>query len=706
MQNILRMNKLITVAFFIFFSNFSFAQEDIYPIYKDCDATNNNTLASCFNENLTKDVLKAFKTPKKVINEKHKGTMHVVFVVTKTGDFEILYIRSAYKELEDEARRVFAQLPKAKPATYNGRPIEMRFGLPINIPIGSQDIPQTVQKQATEENAVLNESTPPSPPLLVKTTKKDIQKAVVNSHFPEHQSELNIPFTHRTYDDLSFYFDQNENTHTGFKPFLYSEASKHVDLDAQKLPLFKNKTSKSGKKLWNEHFFKVQKDDYWFTVNPVFDLQIGKDNSDVKYTYNNTRAVQVQGGLGKNFNFSASIYESQGRFAEYVNDFARDNRPSGASSYGLVPGRGKAKDFKEDSFDYPVAEAYLSYTPSKFFNFQFGHGKNFIGDGYRSMMLSDVATSYPHLKISTDFWKIKYTNLWMWLEDVRPEVNSNGLSARKFVALHHLSWNATKKLNISLFEATITKKDDNNGFDINYFNPIIFYRAVEFSRGSGGGNAIIGLGTKYKLSKNFSTYTQFVLDELTIGKFFDGSGYWANKFSLQLGAKYYNAFNLDNFYLQGEFNLARPYTYSHETPTLNYGHYNQPLSHLWGSNFWEFVGIARYKKDRWFGSAKINYGSKGFDAYGLNYGGDIYKSNDFRTGNSGIELLQGNNTQIFITDLQGGYLVNPTTNLQLFGGLTFRNFDPAQPTTSFNKKATTWFTIGLKTDLFNNYFDF
>lgn len=700
------MRKFILIILFSIVSNSLIAQEDIYPVYKDCDASSETTLASCFNLNLTEDVLAEFKVPANVKADNYKGTVNVIFVVTKTGNFEVLYVRSAYKELEEEAKRVFATLPKAQPATYNGRPIDMRFGLPIQIPLGSQPTPGKITKENSEENIVENATSTITVP-VTKPQKKDIQSAIVSTYFPEHQSELNIPFTHSTYDELSYYYDQNENSHTGFKPFLYSETSKHVDLDAQKTSLFKDKSSKWGKKLWNEHFFKVQKDDYWFTIDPLFDLQIGKDNSDdVKYTYNNTRAIQIQGGLGKKFNFSASIYESQGRFADYINDFARANRPSGASSYGLVPGRGKAKDFKEDSFDYPVAEAYLTYTPSKFFNFQFGHGKNFIGDGYRSMMLSDVATSYPHLKISTQFWKIKYTNVWMWLEDVRPSANFDGLSARKFVAMHHLSWNVTKKFNVSLFEAAITKKGENNGFDINYFNPIIFYRAVEFSRGSDGGNAIIGLGTKYKVSDNFSTYTQFVLDELTVGRFFDGDGYWGNKFALQVGAKYYNAFDVENLYLQGEFNLARPYTYSHETPVLNYAHYNQPLAHLWGSNFWEFVGIARYKKDRWFGSAKINMGSKGFDINGLNYGGNIYLSNDDRTGDTGIELLQGNNTRIFIADLQGGYVVNPATNMKLFAGFTLRKFNQAQTITDATVDNSTWFTVGLKADLFNWYFDF
>jgi hypothetical protein len=389
-----------------------------------------------------------------------------------------------------------------------------------------------------------------------------------------------------------------------------------------------------------------------------------------------------------------------------VNVFARKDPPVGAA--GTVPGRGKGKGLDQGGFDYPIAEAYLSYTPNKFFNFQFGHGKNFIGDGYRSFMLSDVASPYTHFKISTQFWKIKYTNLWMWLDDVRRELSVNDLSPRKFVAIHHLSWNVNKRLNVGLFEAVVTNNENNTGFDINFFNPIIFYRAVEFTRGSEAGNALIGLNSKYKLTDNITAYSQFVLDELTVGRFFDGSGYWGNKFALQLGAKYFNAFKVDNLLLQGELNIARPYTFSHFKPTLNYAHFNQSLGHLWGSNFWEAIAIARYKKGRWFANAKITLGEKGFDIENLStsYGGNIYADNDNRTGDIGVELIQGNKTSIFIGDLQAGYIVNPTTNLQFFGGLTLRNFDPIIETPNVSQQNTTWFTIGLKTDIFNWYFDF
>ncbi len=528
------------------------------------------------------------------------------------------------------------------------------------------------------------------------------------SLFPEHKSHLNIPFTFSTYNELEFYYHKAENSHTTSKPFIYSETKDFVNLDKLKQPLFKDKSSWFGRKWWNEHMFLVEEENFWFTINPGADLQVGKDNSDaIDNTYNNTRSIHIQGGIGKQLSFSTFFYESQGRFANYVNRFARSSPPLGAA--GTVPGRGKGKGFKDNGFDYPVAEAYLSYSPNETFNFQFGNGKNFIGDGYRSFMVSDVASPYPFLKVSTKFWKIKYTNLWMWMDDVRRDVSLNNTNFRKYVAVHHLSWNVNKRLNLGLFEAVITDNRARDGFDVSFFNPIIFYRAAEFTRGSESGNAIIGLNAKYKVSNNVALYSQFVLDELTVGRFFDGDGYWGNKFAFQIGGKYYNAFKVNNLFLQGEFNLARPYTFSHfDDSTLNYAHFNQPIGHLWGSNFWELVGIAQYRKDRWFGNAKLVVGKKGFDFENnpTSFGGDIYASNNNRTGDTGVELLQGNETNILIGDLQAGYIVNPSTNLRFFAGVTLRNFDPATQSTNFREENTTWFTVGLKTDLFNWYFDF
>src|SRR5690606_467433 len=163
--------------------------------------------------------------------------------------------------------------------------------------------------------------------------------------------------------------------------------------------LYKNKTSWLGRKWWNEHMVAFKGKNYWFTLDPGVDLLLGKDfDSKENYTYNNTRLAFVQGGLGKKLNFHAVIYESQGRFADYYNEYAYSIAP-GEGGVAVVPGFGVAKDFKGDAFDYPLATGYLSYSPNKMFNFQFGHDKNFLGDGYRSLLLSDTGSSSPFFKI-------------------------------------------------------------------------------------------------------------------------------------------------------------------------------------------------------------------------------------------------------------------------------------------------------------------
>ena len=692
------MKILYSFITLFFFTGILVAQIEKAPVYPGCEGLDTKQTEKCFFQKLRHDVITNFQVPEKAITENYHGKVNVIFLVDNTGKISVLHVSAIYQELEQEVKRVFADLPVVVPATYNGRNIEKQYLFPLEIPLPGTSGDYIVTSEPQVQQVV-------EQPLVAEEPVEPVSSSL----FPETSSELNIPFSHTQYDQIIFQLEQGNNTHTASKPYLFNEVKPYIDLEANRTAILKDKKSWGGRKLWNEHLFLVKGKNYWFTVNIPLDLQLGKDNSDaVDYTYNNTRAIQIQGSLGKKFSFSTSFYESQGRFAEYINNTTREyGAIIGASA--IVPGRGKAKAFKEDGFDYPVAEAYLSYTPNEFFNFQFGNGRNFIGDGYRSFFLSDVASPYPFLKINTQFWKIKYSNLWMWMDDVRTVASDDNTNLRKYVAMHHLSWNITKNFNIGLFESVITNENSYDGFDVSFFNPIIFYRAVEFSNGGDySGNVQIGLNMKYKINSNVSVYSQFLIDEMTVDEAFSGDGYWGNKFALQLGGKYYNAFKIDNLMLQGEFNWSSPYTFAHGADvTLNSGHYNQAIAHLWGGNFWEVVGIARYTKNRWFGNLKLILGEKGFDFENsdVSYGGDIYVSYDDRVSDYGNEVGQGNTTNIFITDIQGGYIVNPVTNLKLFAGFTFRDFSPLQSSAKVQDDQTTWFTVGVKSDLFNWYFD-
>ena len=245
---------------------------------------------------------------------------------------------------------------------------------------------------------------------------------------------------------------------------------------------------------------------------------------------------------------------------------------------------------------------------------------------------------------------------------------------------------------------------------INYINPIIFYRAIEFSTGSRGGNALIGLSAKYKFTDRINTYAQLIIDEFSSSDVFGGNGSYKNKTGYQLGIKYYDAFGLENLYLQGEYNRVRPYTYSHNTVVLNYGHNNQSMAHTLGANFSEFIAIARYDYGRIFADAKVIVAKRGLEFNtaedNLFYGGNIYGTKDNRVSDLGNDVAQGNTTDFFHMEMQAGYVINPATNLKIYGSVIFRDFSPMENTETVYENKTTWLNFGLRTDLFNWYNDF
>jgi hypothetical protein len=679
---------------------------EIPPLFPGCESQPIETLKTCFNTNINSYIFNSFVVPQKVVDDSYEGEIKVLFEVDKVGVVSVIYVDAVYDELKKETQRIFDALPVIVPGTYNGRPTFYQYALGIQIPLIDPlkiEIVQT-KSQTIEPHNAANLNTD------ISQEYQNVEDSIIPYKKLEYKSQLNIPFTHNYYSR----FDQSmnglgTNSHTAAKPFTYAEVAPYYDFLSEKEALVKGNEGWWSRKLWNEHMVEVQGKDYWFTVDPVFDLQVGTDSeAEFSTTYNNTRGIYIQAGFGKTFNFTTTIYESQGRFAEYFNAYALSLTAEGGEP--IVPGRGLSKIFKGDGFDYPVAEAYISYTPAKFINIQFGHGKNFIGDGYRSLFQSDATSPYPFLKLNTKFWKIKYTNTWMWLRDVRAEVTEDGAFLTKYMANHYLSWNVSKRLNIGLFESVLWANENDRGFDINYLNPVIFYRAIEFSTGQDAGNAILGASAKYKWNNKINIYGQFILDEFALNDVTAGDKSWRNKFGYQLGLKYFNAFNVDRLLLQFEYNRVRPYTYSHNSIVLNYAHNNQPMAHLWGANFSEAILIGRYHYNRWFGDAKFIVGQRGFDFNEgddfANYGSDIYRSEVDRNADSGITVGQGNNTRVFQADIGGGYIINPATNMRLFANVTYRNYDPEANTATALNTNTTWFTVGVRTDLFNWYNDF
>ena len=674
------MKKSILKTLFIFlFINFSNAQTtELVPQFLACEQQKNTT-ETCFLNEIHNHIKKNFKVPE---NQSFSGEIITLFEVDTVGKFKVLYIEAPEQKLKDEMSRVFALLPQVKPAKHNA-----------NTTYYKQSV-KTVLPFTNAQNLI---------------EKQTLLKIVNPYKITETKPQKVLPFTHQNYA----LFDKNINeigieTHTSVKPYTANEVSYFFNLDTYNKSLFKNKTSWWGRKFWNENMVEIHDEDFSLILNPIADVRLGKDTqSDLNYTYQNTRGINVVGTIGKQVSFSATIFENQGRFADYYNQYAESIKPSGGNP-AMIPGIGIAKEFDSQAYDFMSADANISYTPSKFFNFQMGYGRNFIGDGYRSLLMSDGASPYPYFKINTTFWKLKYTNIYTSLKDVNDYATLEKTYGSKYIASHYLSLNLTKRLNIGLFESVVWANTNNRGFDANFIVPIIFYRSVEFNSASKTGNALMGATAKYKFTNKIYAYGQFILDEFSINDMTKMNQSWKNKNGYQLGFKYFDAFSVKNLTLQAEYNQIRPYVYSHSSPLTNYGHNNQSIGHNWGANFRELIGIARYTYNRWFAEGKLIFGERGLDKNNLNYGGNIYLDYDEnRPYDTSVAVAQGAKITQLNAELQIGYIINPSANLKLFTHLMYRNLSSDYSLATLNQTpTTTWFSVGLRSDLFNWYFDY
>lgn len=370
--------------------------------------------------------------------------------------------------------------------------------------------------------------------------------------------------------------------------------------------------------------YSVSTPDFDLHINPVLYLGAGKDSRRDDMLFTNTRGIEVRGMVDRKVGFYTYLTDNQALLPSYVADRM--------SQTGVVPHEGFWKRYKEgQAVDFLQARGYITFEATRHINVQFGHDRFFIGNGYRSLILSDYAPPALFLKGDVKVWKIDYLFLVSQMTaDNKARVNGNFRGyPNKFVALHHLSVNVGSKLNLGVFESVIFTPDDSVGtqhFRLEYLNPIIFYRAIEQQNGSSD-NVLLGFDFKWNVARRLSFYGQFMLDEFVISNIRAGNGWWANKFGIQAGGKYVDAFGIANLDLQGEVNVIRPYTYSHYTLYGSYSGYRQPLAHPLGANLSEVAGIVRYQPlGRLNLTAKLVLTRIGRDGADQNWGGDILKS--------------------------------------------------------------------------------
>lgn len=443
------------------------------------------------------------------------------------------------------------------------------------------------------------------------------------------------------------------------------------------------------------NFYKVSDSDFFLAVDPVIEENQSKESGNSERVYLNSKGLSLRGMIAGKLGFSAYITDNQERGPSWFQQRA--------VQFKAVPGAGYYQSFGKDGYDYYDNRASIYFNVWKYFDIQAGYDKNFIGDGYRSLFLSDYAAPYLFGKINTRIWKLNYQVIYAQLVDQHLVNDSNYLYPQKFTVFHHLSINAFPWLNVGIFENVIFTRS--TGYDLSYLNPVVFLVSAQQQNGSPD-KTTAGLDFKTNIGHAVQIYGQLLIDEFILHQILHYSdGYWANKQGLQLGVKYINAFTVKNLDLQLEGNVVTPYTYQHNDSIDNYSHYNQPLAHPLGANFEELIAIARYQPAyRWLLEGKIIYYKQGLDSAGINFGGNIFEDYNTRPRDYGFHI--GSGIPAKCANISGLLSYQARENLFIDLSAMYRKYSVHDPTNTYQSSSSTVLTAGIRINMFRRQYDY
>jgi hypothetical protein len=472
----------------------------------------------------------------------------------------------------------------------------------------------------------------------------------------------------------------SDQVHSGIQPYIPFFNKKYEFVGDSQLIFKYLADDPIIEKVFFDHLIhiKPKSGKYEFKIDPLLNIETGNatyDTTNSQRISTNTRGFIASGAIGKDFYFETMFSENQSQFPHYISSYNNQTK--------IVPGQGRYKVFKTTGYDYAFSSGFISYQPIKKLNIQIGHGKQKIGNGYRSILLSDNAFNYPYLRLTSEWLKgkLQYTNIYAVLMNLTtggaltPQF-TEPLFQKKAVSFQYLSYNVNRRINIGLFQGMIWGAADSlnrQHLEWQYFNPVIFSN-LGFYGLNNKNNIVIGATANIKLSHKISVYGQFMGDD------FSNTFAFGNTFGYQVGARYFDAFGLKNLMLQAEYNDVAEGSYNSPFGTYSnqsFSHYSQNLAYTQGYGK-ELVLLGDMKFKRAFLNAKLNLQWLTLNKYALY-----------------------NNT---ISKIQIGYTINPAYNFNVSLGYNYR----FQDFLGFNESnnTTRFYTISLKSNLYNTYYDF
>jgi TonB family protein len=112
-------------------SPLTFAVIEDVPIYPGCEEIERNKKLECFTKKVTEHIKTTFVYPKKARKNNIEGRVLVRFIINQVGEISNIETKGGDPILQTEALRIVRLLPKMKPGMQRGKPVKVKYSLPI-----------------------------------------------------------------------------------------------------------------------------------------------------------------------------------------------------------------------------------------------------------------------------------------------------------------------------------------------------------------------------------------------------------------------------------------------------------------------------------------------------------------------------------------------------------------------------------------------
>mgnify|MGYP006190331281 FL=1 len=113
-----------------------FAVVEQIPLFENCKNVERKEQMNCFHEEIKKHIDKQLKYPKAAKKDKIEDRVITVFEIDKQGKVNNIQVRGRKSEyqllFEAEAKRIIEALPQFSPGLQRGKPIVVKYGIPIS----------------------------------------------------------------------------------------------------------------------------------------------------------------------------------------------------------------------------------------------------------------------------------------------------------------------------------------------------------------------------------------------------------------------------------------------------------------------------------------------------------------------------------------------------------------------------------------------